>query len=134
MDIVDICDRFPTREDCLIYLEFVRWNGKPKCPYCESTHFTRLKKERRYHCNRCYTTYSVTVRTMFHKTHVDLQKWFLAIWIMLHTRTNISVRQLANYIKVNRNTAWRMSKRIRIAIIKERKFLEKLIEFQQSEN
>lgn len=132
MNIIQMYEIFQTREDCLIYLEKLRWNGKPRCPYCASTNFTTLKNERRYHCNKCNTPYSVTVRTVFHKSRIDLQKWFIAIWIMLNARTSISVRQLASEIGVNKNTAWQMSKRIRTAIIKERELLDRLIEFDKS--
>jgi hypothetical protein len=47
----------------------------------------------------------------------------------MNTRTNISVRQLAYEIRVNKNTAWQMIKRIQIAILKERELLERLIKF-----
>ncbi|WP_318781265.1 transposase [Amazonocrinis nigriterrae] len=56
-------------EECLILLEQIRWNGKPKCPYCGSNNATRYKNEHRYHCNECFTSYSVTVGTLFHKTY-----------------------------------------------------------------
>jgi|688.fasta_scaffold166993_3 transposase-like protein len=129
MDIIQIYIQFPTRNDCITHIEKCRWNQKPSCPYCHSQKCTPIKNEHRYHCNGCNTPYSVTVRTIFHKTHVDLQKWFLAIYIMMNTRTNISVRQLAYEIRVNKNTAWQMIKRIQIAILKERELLERLIKF-----
>lgn len=131
MDIIQIYKNFPTREDCLVHLEKSRWDEKPRCPYCKSTNFTARKNERRYHCNSCNTPYSVTVHTIFHKTHVDLQKWFLAILVMLNAKTSISVRQLASEIGVNRNTAWQMSRRIRTTILKDRELLERLIEFEE---
>ena len=77
MNIVEIYKKFPTHEDCLAYLEKVRWNNVPTCPYCNSTNSTSFKKENRHHCNNCNTSYSVTVGTIFHKTKLDLQKWFL---------------------------------------------------------
>ncbi len=115
-------------EDCLALLEQVRWGGKPKCPYCESTNFRKLKNERRYQCNECFTSYSVTVGTLFHKTHVDLQKWFIAIHLVLNSQEGISVRQLAKEIGVNKNTAHYMIERIQEAIIEKSDLLQKLIQ------
>ncbi|MBN3939043.1 IS1595 family transposase [Nostoc sp. NMS9] len=115
-------------EDCLALLEEIRWAGKPKCPYCESTNSRILKNEHRYQCNECFTSYSVTVGTLFHKTHVELHKWFLAIRLVLNTPGGISVRQLAKEIGVNKNTACYMIARIRNAIPEERELLLRILE------
>lgn len=50
---------------------------------------------------------------MFHKTKVDLQKWFFAIPLIL--KENISARQLAKTIEVTKDTACFMVGRVRIA-------------------
>ncbi|AFY56389.1 transposase [Rivularia sp. PCC 7116] len=94
-------------------LEQIRWDGKPKCPYCESTNATAYKSEERYHCNSCYVSFSVTVGTIFHKTHVSLDKWFLAIRLVMNSSGGISVRQLAKEIGVNKNTAASMVRKIK---------------------
>ncbi|MBW4650549.1 MAG: transposase [Kastovskya adunca ATA6-11-RM4] len=116
------------QEDCLTLLEQIRWGGIPQCPYCQSTNSTAITKERRYRCNTCFTSYSVTVGTLFHRTYVDLQKWFLAIHLVLNSQRGISVRQLAQEIKVNRNTAAYMIIRIRKAKVEDQKLLQRLID------
>ena len=119
-------------EDCLALLEKIRWNGKPKCPYCGSAKATAYKNEHRYHCNECFTSYSVTVDTLFHKTHVDLNKWFIAISLVMKLPGGISVRQLAKEIRVNRNTAAFMIVRIHKSMIEDQEFLQKLIDIDNS--
>lgn len=116
MNIIEIYKKFPTQKDCLDYLENVRWKGQPVCPYCNSTNVTPVPKESRHHCNACNTSFSVTVGTIFHKTKLDCQKWFLAISLILNAKKGISARQLARDIEVNRNTAWYMGMRIRKAM------------------
>lgn len=101
-----------THEDCIAYLETIRWNGKPICPYCGFDRATKYKNERRYRCNGCFTSYSVTVGTVFHHTHVDLRKWFQAILLLCKLDRNISVRKLARELQVNRATATLMVDRI----------------------
>lgn len=115
------------QEDYLAYLEQVRWKGIPTCPYCASTNSTRYKKERRYHCNHCFTSYSVTVGTLFHKTHVDLRKWLLAIRIMNDKSEEVSVRQLAQRIGVSKNTAHSMMQRIRKATAEQPQFFNEIL-------
>lgn len=116
------------QEECLALLEQIRWDGTPQCPYCQSTNSTAIKKEHRYHCNACFTSYSVTVGTIFHKTHVDLHKWFVAIYLVLNSPGGISVRQLAKEIGVNKNTACYMINRIYKAINEEYKLIQKLMD------
>ncbi|GAA6617573.1 transposase [Scytonema sp. NUACC26] len=111
----------------LTLLEQIRWGAKPKCPYCESTNATAYKEERRYHCNTCYTSYSVTVGTLFHKTHVSLEKWFLAIRLILNSPEGISVRKLAKVVGVNKNTACYMIERVHKAASEERELIQKLV-------
>lgn len=118
-------------EECLALLEQIRWGGKPKCPYCESTNSRKLKNERRYQCNECFTSYSVTVGTMFHKTHVQLHKWFLTIHLVLNSPGDISVRQLAKEVGVNKNTACYMIERIRQAMTEELELLLRIIEIDK---
>lgn len=119
----------PNNEQYFALLEKIRWGGKPICPYCQSMKYRSLKNELRYQCNECFTSYSVTVGTLFHKTHVDLSKWFVAIRLVLNSPGGISVRRLAKEIGVNKNTASYMIERIRKAKMEDSELLYKLIKF-----
>lgn len=128
MNINTIYKQFPTEADCTAYIEQIRWQNKPVCPYCKSENSTLLNKEGRHHCNNCNTTFSVMVNTIFHHTHLQLQKWFLAISIILNTAEGISTRQLARELEVNKNTAWYINMRIRHAMLEpeQRGLLEEI--------
>jgi len=132
MDIVKVYKLFPTQDSCIDYLEQVRWDDKPQCPYCQSHNSTPMPNERRHHCNTCNTSYSVTVGTIFHKTKLDLQKWFLAISLVLNAKKGISARQLARDLDVNKNTAWYMDMRIRNAMIEHRVLLSGFIKMDET--
>lgn len=132
MNIIQIYKRFPTHEDCIKHLEQVRWNGKPTCPYCHSTKSTPVEKENRHHCNTCNTSYSVTVNTIFHSTKLDLQKWFLAISLILNAKKGISSRQLGRHLEVTKDTAWRMQMQIRSAFLEYGDLLEGIVEADET--
>lgn len=134
MNIIQIYKKFPTQEACLEYLEKIRWQDKPTCPYCQSTNSTPAPKEQRHHCNNCNTSYSVTVGTIFHKTHLDFQVWFLAISLILNAKKGISARQLARDLDINKNTAWYMAMRIRKAMSERwhRELLQGIIEMDET--
>ena len=112
MELKMIYKMYPTQQDCIKYLEGIQWNNVPVCPYCMSTKQTEMSRELRYHCNDCRTSYSVTAKSMFHKTKVDLQKWFFAIKLIQLEK--VSARQLAKEINVTKDTACFMVNRIRI--------------------
>jgi transposase-like protein len=117
----------PTQDECITYLEKIRWGDKPICPYCGSSRASKYKEKHRYHCHDCFTSYSVTVGTLFHKTHVDLQKWFQAINLISNNQSNISIRQLARTLGVNKNTASDMRNKIFKAIQEDQDLTQKLI-------
>ena len=72
-------------------------------------------------------SYSVSVRTMFHKTRIDLQKWFYLIFILLNTNKKLSTREIAKEINVTKDTAWRMLKMIKQDFIKQQTLLNNII-------
>jgi transposase-like protein len=116
MDLVKVFQLFPTENDCISHLESVRWINGATCPYCNSKNSTPVHNEQRHHCNNCNTSFSVTVGTIFHHTHLPLQKWFLAFSLILNVNTGISSRQLSRNLQVHKDTAWRMSIKIRKAM------------------
>ena len=132
MDIVQISKRFPTQQDCIRHLEQVRWNGEPVCPYCGSDN-TALNQHR-HRCYNCKTSFSVTVGTIFHRTHLPLQKWFLAITLILNAKKGLSSLQLSQDLQVNKNTAWRISMQIRKAMTQSehRELLTGVVEMDET--
>ena len=58
----------------------------------------------------------MTVGTIFHRTHLPLQIWFLAITLMLNAKKGLSALQLSCDLQVNKNTAWRITMQIRKAM------------------
>jgi transposase-like protein len=132
MNIIQIYKKFPTQKSCIEHIENKRWQNKAICPYCKSNRSTKIEKENRHHCNNCNTSFSATIGTIFHHTHLPLQKWFLAISLILNAKKGVSSRQLARDIEVNKNTAWRMQMQIRKAMIEYGELLKGIIEMDET--
>jgi len=119
MNIIQIFKQFPTQESCVKYLEDKRWHGKPVCVYCGrdkvSSHHEKNRSSR-LQCSACKKSFSVTMGTIFHDSRLPLQKWFLAISLILNAKKGISSRQLARDLEVHVETAWSMGHRIRKAM------------------
>lgn len=113
------------------YLERIRWPKGVICPYCCSRKITRIIKENRYHCNNCFTSFSVTVGTIFHDTRLGLPMWFSAIGIILNSARPVSGRRLAKILNINKNTGCRITTRISSAMYdrKQRSLLLSIAEF-----
>lgn len=131
MNLIEIFEKFKTQEDCIKHLELVRWNNKPICPYCNAIQSTQMSGNR-HHCNRCNTSFSVIVNTIFHHTHLQLQKWFLAITLILNAKKGISSRQLARDLKVTKDTAWRMQMQIREAMVETPSLMTGIVEMDET--
>jgi len=113
MKIKNITSRFKTHKMCIEFLEKILWENEPVCPYCKTQFFSISKREERYHCNKCNSSFSVTVGTMFHRTKCDLRKWFLAIRLLSNS-PSISARDLGDILKVTKDTAWLMTNKIKL--------------------
>ena len=53
---------------------------------------------------------------MLHDSHLPLQKWFLAVYLMTESKKGISAVQLKRTLKVAYRTAWYLGHRIRAAM------------------
>jgi transposase-like protein len=132
MNLIEIFRKFKTQKDCIIHLENIRWNNKPICPYCKSTKSHKNREENRHYCHNCKTSYCITVGTIFHNTKLPLQKWFLAISLILNAKKGISSRQLARDIEVTKDTAWRMQMQIRKAMTEQPSLMSGVVEMDET--
>lgn len=102
------------------YLEAVRWPDGAYCPHCGTTSegVTKLegKKHRKglYQCNECLEQFTVTVGTLYERSHIPLHKWLLATHLMASSKKGISAHQLWRNLGLGSyRTAWFMAMRIR---------------------
>jgi transposase-like protein len=112
-----------------LILEKVRWPIGLVCPRCANpriTKFTMMSKtgnsRGRYECQQCRYQYSVTVGTLFHGSHLSLEKWFLAIWLCSDEEMQPSVRKVQAFLQIPYKTAWTIVKRINDAKEEEKPF------------
>lgn len=116
MNIIDTIKRFPDQATCVAYLEGLRWQDEPECPYCKSKRSTKRVETYRHQCHSCNKSYSVLVGTIFESTKLPLTQWFLAIALILNAKKGLSARQLSRDLGVNRKTGWYLQMRIRRAM------------------
>lgn len=121
-------ERFMTEDDCFDYLKRLRWPDGFICPRCNHTEAYFVKKRKIFQCKHCRHQTSITVKTIFHRTHVPLRKWFWAIFWVGTDRRGCSAKRLETLIDVHYATAWLMIHKIRNAM-KNRDSFYKLSNF-----
>ena len=117
--MIDLTNPIYTNEDAAReHLESLQWPDGPVCPHCGSFEkITALKgKSTRpgvYKCNNCRKPFSVTVGTLFERSHIPLTKWLLATHLLTASKKGMSAHQLHRMLGVTYKTAWFMAHRIR---------------------
>jgi len=66
----------------------------------------------RWNCHDCKASFNVLSGTLFQGTQIPLQKWFVAIGLILNAKKSISSYQLARDLGLNQKTAWFIRQRI----------------------
>lgn len=106
------------------HLEMIQWPDGPICPHCgnaDGNRITKLKgKSTRpgvYKCMECRKPFSVTVGTVFERSHIPLHKWLLAVHLLTASKKGVSAHQLYRMLNFGSyRTAWFMAHRIREAM------------------
>jgi transposase-like protein len=111
------------------YLEAIRWPNGPECPHCgeaERSHY-RLKSTTRklWKCAACRKQFTVMVGTIFESSHIPLNKWLLAFYLLCSSKKGMSAHQLHRMLGITYKSAWFMAHRIREAM-KETAFTSRL--------
>jgi len=136
MNLLTIFSKFPDQEACIEYLERVRWAGEAFCPLCGSAKVARkADSERvgRWNCHGCNSSFNVLSGTIFEKTRLPLQKWFLAIGVLVNAKKSVSSCQLARDLDLNQKSAWYMQQRIRAAMLTdEGELLQGIVEADET--
>jgi transposase-like protein len=106
---------FSDNEKCKLYLEKLRWNNKPYCPFCDGEKHYKFQNSHTYKCANpeCGKKFNVLIGTVFENTKIELSKWFWAIYVATSHKKGISSCQLARDINVQQRTAWFMLHRLR---------------------
>lgn len=110
--IIELLQAFPDEETCIKHLEELRWGGVVVSPFDENSK-VYICKNGKYRCKNTGKYFNVKTNTLFDNTKIELQKWFLAIWLVTSHKKGISSLQLSKDISVTQKTAWFMLQRIR---------------------
>src|SRR5579871_3160163 len=108
----------------------MRWPDGVQCLACESERVSKYLKQASvrksgkrkgetvparilYVCLECNKQFSVIDGTVFGDTHLPIDKWFMAVALMIDGKKGMSALQMKRHLGVAYKTAWYLSHRIR---------------------
>jgi transposase-like protein len=109
---------FHNEESAYAFVEGRLWPNGPVCPKCGVIgNSAKLKgKSTRvgvYKCRDCRKPFRVTVGTIFEASHIPLNIWLQAVFLVASSKKGISSNQLHRSLGISLKSAWFMSHRIR---------------------
>lgn len=124
LTLMEVMKRFSTEEAARTYLEEILWPTGKVCPHCKNAEQTKIwaiaanpeKKIRAglNQCGACKKQFTVTVGTIFEDSHIPLNKWLLAWYLMCASKKGVSSLQLQRILELGSyRTALFMTHRIR---------------------
>jgi len=112
---------FHNEESAYEYVEAKLWPHGPVCPKCGliGGHYKLKGKSTRigvYKCSACRKPFTVMVGTIFEDSHIPMNVWLQAIFLIGSSKKGISSNQLHRMLGITLKSAWFMSHRIREAM------------------
>ena len=110
---------FQSHEAAREYLEALRWGSERVCPHCGTVNESSLtKKPGVYRCRskECRKDFSVTTKSVMESSHIKLNVWLQAFYLMASSKKGMSSHQLHRALGVTYKSAWFLSHRIREAM------------------
>ncbi len=128
----DLFERFPDKEAARKYFESRLWPNGPVCPVCGLGERITARKGGYYRCNQCEEDFTVRTGTIMERSHIPLNKWIYAMYLLVTARKGISSLQLSKEIGVTQKSAWFMLHRLREACSGNMRKLRGIVEIDET--
>jgi transposase-like protein len=133
-DMREFRRRFSSPEACFDYLIQCRWPEGFICPNCSGKHAWYNSKRKVFECGGCRKQTSPTAGTVMHRSHIPLQEWFLAAYLVSTHTPGISALQLQRQLGIGGyQNAWHLLHRLRKGMVNDgRTKLSGLVEVDEA--
>lgn len=111
---------FQDEAEARMWLEAHLWPHGAVCPKCGTVGNSSPIKTRDgwYQCNEaaCRGQFTVTVGTLFERSHIPLNKWLMVAFLMCASKKGMSALQISRMVGVSYKSTWFMCHRLREAM------------------
>jgi transposase-like protein len=116
--LLELERRFGTEDACRQYLTHLRWPSGFICPFCQGT-VGWLDLRHRWTCQECRRQTTVTAGTIFQGTHLPLQVWFRAAWLVTSQKSGASALGVQRVLGLGSyETAWSWLHKLRRGMVR----------------
>jgi transposase-like protein len=107
---------FSDEQVCIDTVAALRWPNGVTCPACGHKEHYYLVSQRRWKCKDCHRQFSVKLGTIFEDSPISLDKWFVALWMLVNCRNGISSYEVGRALGITQKSAWFVLHRLRLAL------------------
>ncbi len=109
---------FADPDVCVDFVASMRWPEGVVCPHCGGGRVSYLSSRRIWKCmaKDCHKQFSVKTQSVFEDSPVALDKWLIAVWLVVNCKNGVSSYEIMRHTEVTQKTAWFMLHRIRLAL------------------
>ena len=107
---------FQNEQTCIDTVAKLRWPDGPVCPKCGHGEHYYLATQKRWKCKECAKQFSVKVGTIFEDSPIALDKWLIALWMLVNCRNGISSYEVGRALGITQKSAWFVLHRLRLAL------------------
>src|ERR1700693_4016530 len=107
---------FSDEQVCIDTISALRWPTGPVCPHCDHTEHYYLATQRRWKCKDCGKQFSVKVGTIFEDSPISLDKWLMALWMLVNCKNGVSSYEIGRDLGITQKSAWFVLHRLRLAL------------------
>ncbi len=116
--LLEMEQRFSSEQACREYLTKLRWPAGFVCPACQCK-TGWVDRRHRWTCQACRRQFTVTAGTIFEGTHLPLQLWFRAAWLLTSQKSGASALGLQRVLGLGSyETAWSWLHKLRRAMVR----------------
>jgi transposase-like protein len=109
---------FSDEQVCIDTVAELRWPSGPICPKCEGKEHYYLASQKRWKCKngKCGKQFSVKVGTIFEDSPISLDKWLIALWLLVNCKNGVSSYEIGRDLGITQKSAWFVLQRLRLAL------------------
>ncbi|MGI9075216.1 MAG: IS1595 family transposase [Bryobacteraceae bacterium] len=94
----------------------LRWPNGIECPRCGSKEHSFISTRRIWFCKGCKKQFTVKVGSIFEDSPLGMDKWMLAVWLLVTCKNGISSYEIADHLDITQKSAWHLMHRVRKAV------------------
>ncbi len=133
MNLIDVHTMFSGDMKCRELLVRLRWPNGPECLRCHGPVVELETEKQLFYCKDCDYQFTATAGTIFNDSHLPLEKWFAATFLLCQSKKGMSACQIQRTLGIGSyKTAWYLCHRIRAAMKEASTMLDGTVEIDET--